>query len=94
MARILGGDILTTEEKVLSCISRAVEIDLTEEDYSMNLVDDFGVDSILLMEIVLAVEDDFDISFSDFTELSAHMDSIGALVNYLCEVVEREGGYE
>ncbi len=85
---------MTTEEKVLSCISRAVEIDLTEEDYSMNLVDDFGVDSILLMEIVLAVEDDFDISFSDFTELSAHMDSIGALVNYLCEVVEREGGYE
>lgn len=49
----------------------------------MELVDELEMDSIKILEFVLAIENNFNIEFNEFSELSQHMVTVGEMVDYL-----------
>lgn len=80
------------KQKIISCIEETIEQSLTQENMSLNPIDDLDMDSILMVELILKVEDLFDITFSDFATLSENADTVESLVEFLCMEVNRMKG--
>jgi len=59
------------------------QLDLDENDISMDssLVDDLDIDSITYFEIIMELEDEFDIDIPD--EAAEDMRTVSDLVNYI-----------
>lgn len=71
---------MTVEESVMKCLGDALEIESSSIDYQLNPVEDLGMDSVSIIEFILNIEEQFDISFSDFATLSEHMETVGMMV--------------
>ena len=52
-------------ERVVKVISEQLDFDVNEIKPEMNIVDDLGADSLDLVEVVMALEEEFDIEISD-----------------------------
>lgn len=52
-------------ERVVKVISGQLDVDVNEIQPEMNIVDDLGADSLDLVEVVMALEEEFDIEISD-----------------------------
>ena len=52
-------------ERVVKVISEKLDFDVNEIKPEMNIIDDFGADSLDLVEVVMALEEEFDIEISD-----------------------------
>ena len=76
------------EDRIVSCLSNVLKREITQEDFQMNPVDDLEMDSVLIMEFIIQIEDEFQTTFSDFSTLSDHMDSVGELIEYLIGAIE------
>lgn len=68
-------------ESVAAIIADHFEIETDELDMSTSLVDDLGADSLDSFEIMMALEDEFDIDIP--TEDAEDLRTISDIVNYL-----------
>lgn len=56
---------MTIEEKVRKLIAEKLEVDITEVVPKAALVDDLGADSLALVELIMTMEEEFDIEVPD-----------------------------
>jgi acyl carrier protein len=55
----------TTNNRVFQIIEEQLNVDAKEVTRSANLVDDLGADSLDVVELIMALEDEFAIAISD-----------------------------
>jgi acyl carrier protein len=56
---------MSTEDKVKKIIAEKLSVDLTEVIPEASFVDDLGADSLDLVELIMTMEEEFDIDISD-----------------------------
>lgn len=72
---------MSTFEKVRDILAEQFEIDPSEITLDTNIIDDIGADSLDIVELVMAVEDNYGISIAD--EDAAGLTTVGKIVDYL-----------
>lgn len=72
-----------TFEKMKSIISNQLEIDSEKITLESNLIEDLGVDSLDLIDLVMSIEDEFEIEVPD-TEVE-NIKTVGDAVKYIDE---------
>ena len=70
-------------EKVRELISDSLEVDISQVDRSASFIDDLGADSLDIVELVMAIEKEFDIEIPD--DDVEKMRTIGDAIEYLKE---------
>lgn len=75
------GIIMSTFEKVRDILAEQFEIDPSEITLDTNIIDDIGADSLDIVELIMAVEDNYGISIND--EDAAGLTTVGKIVDYL-----------
>ncbi|MDD2494053.1 MAG: acyl carrier protein [Tissierellia bacterium] len=73
-------------EKLRDMISDKLNVDLDDITMETSFVDDLEADSIALFELIMAVEEEFDIEIDD--EAIEGISTVGDIVNYLEGIVE------
>ena len=68
-------------EKIRSLISERFDVDEDKITRETNIVDDLGVDSLDIAELLLTLEDEFDISIPE--EDIANLKTVGDLVDFM-----------
>jgi acyl carrier protein len=56
---------MSIEEKVKKIISEKLSVDISEVKPEASFVDDLGADSLDLVELIMSMEEEFDIDISD-----------------------------
>ena len=56
---------MSVEDKVKKIIAEKLSVDLTEDVPEAHFVDDLGADSLDLVELIMSMEEEFDIDISD-----------------------------
>ena len=72
---------MDTFEKVRACLAEQLEIDPDEITMDSNILDDFGADSLDLVDLVMALEDEFDVEVPDDAIESFH--TVGDVVRFV-----------
>ncbi len=62
---LLGVDNMTIEEKVRKLIAEKLEVDYNDVVPQASLIDDLGADSLALVELIMTMEEEFDIEVPD-----------------------------
>lgn len=70
-------------EKVKEIISQQLDVDLAEVKESASFIDDLGADSLAIVELVLAFEEQFEIDIPD--EDTEKIRTVGDAVSYIQE---------
>lgn len=78
-----------TTNGVLAALEEVDQLHVTPEDFSTDL-SELGVDSIMFIGIVVALEEAFDCEFPDSKLLPAEMKTIQDLVDVLQELYEEQ----
>ncbi len=68
-------------EKVRDALASQFELDPASVTPETNLIDDLGADSLDVVELIMELEDEFDIKISD--EAAAELYTVGRIVEYL-----------
>ena len=68
-------------EKVKSVLAQQFELDPESITMDTNLIDDLGADSLDVVELIMSLEDEFGIAFSDND--AAQLYTVGRIVDYL-----------
>lgn len=87
--RVKGGDMESIRDKVMEIVSRQMGIDaikISEED---DLISDLGADTLDQCELVMEVENEFDIRISE--DDTWKIDTVGDLVNTVEKIVNNKG---
>lgn len=69
------------EQKVKTIIAEQLEVDREMLSDNTSFVDDLGADSIDLLELVLAFEDEFDVTFDE--EDVKCIKTVGDIIEYI-----------
>jgi len=69
------------EEKIIQIVAKQLRIDPSEIDLNTDIVEDIGADSLDLVEILMAIEEEYDISVPD--EEVVNFKTIRDLVEYV-----------
>jgi acyl carrier protein len=70
-------------EKVKEIISQQLDVDLVEVKEAASFIDDLGADSLAIVELVLAFEEQFEIDIPD--EDTEKIRTVGDAVSYIQE---------
>lgn len=70
-----------TFEKVQSIIVEELGVELESVTLEANLNDDLGADSLDAVELIMAIEDEFEIKVSD--EVAQGFKTVAQIVNYI-----------
>ncbi|RSO48808.1 acyl carrier protein [Streptomyces sp. WAC 06725] len=73
-------DILSTLAKIVEEVAGVASAEVTAEK---SFTDDLDIDSLLMVEITVAVEDRFEVQIPD--ERSAELKTVGDLVGYIAD---------
>lgn len=77
-------------KKIITNVSRS-DLSSIEIEQSTSLIDDLGFDSISIIELIVAVEKEYQITFDDNHLLLEALDNFGALSDYVQKsLLERE----
>ncbi len=68
-------------EKVKEIIVKELNVDSAKVTPEANLKDDLGADSIDAVEVIMSLEDEFNISISD--DAAQNIKTVGDLVSYI-----------
>ncbi len=77
---------MTVLENVQSIISKTLNLNPEEIKLESNLADDLGADSIDAVEIVMDLEETFNITLSD--EQTENIKTVADLVNYIEQAIK------
>ncbi len=72
---------MSAEEKVKKIIAEKLSVDLIEVVPEASFVDDLGADSLDLVELIMTMEEEFDIDISD--EDAEKMESVKDAMDYI-----------
>ncbi len=72
---------MSAEDKVKKIIAEKLSVDLSDVVPEASFVDDLGADSLDLVELIMSMEEEFDIEISD--EESEKMITVQDAVDYL-----------
>jgi acyl carrier protein len=72
---------MSVEERVLDLIVEQLGVSREEADPKASFIDDLGADSLDIVELVMSLEEEFDIEIPD--EDAEKMQTIGHAVDYL-----------
>ncbi|WMJ76299.1 MULTISPECIES: acyl carrier protein [unclassified Sedimentibacter] len=75
-------------EKIRNIVAEKVGVDPEEIAMDTSFADDLEADSITLFELVMALEDEFDIEIDD--ESIEKITTVGDIVNYLEENIDMQ----
>lgn len=75
-------------EKVRKIVADCLSLDKSEVKLSSNFVDDLGADSLDVVELVMALEEEFDIEIPD--EEAENVKTVENVVEYIKDRVEEE----
>lgn len=78
--KIFGGEIMVFE-KVQKLISEQLGIDSQEINLESSFVDDLGADSLDIVELIMALETEFDLEIPD--EEAEKVKTVGDVVEYI-----------
>ncbi|MDO5713229.1 MAG: acyl carrier protein [Tissierellia bacterium] len=70
-------------EKILSMIGEQFNVDVNDLTEDTNFMDDLNADSIELVELVMSIEDEFEIQVED--EVLEQLKTIGDVLDYIEE---------
>ena len=68
-------------EKVQEMLAEALNISVDKVAADAKIVEDLGADSLDLVEVIMAIEDEFDVQIKD--EDLESLKSVGDLINYI-----------
>jgi acyl carrier protein len=68
-------------EKVKTIVADQLGIDASEISMESSFIDDLGADSLDIVELIMALEEEFDIEFPD--EDAEKISSVGDVVEYI-----------
>jgi acyl carrier protein len=83
MNRALSEERMDIAEKVKEIISQQLDVDLAEVKEAASFIDDLGADSLAIVELVLAFEEQFEIDIPD--EDTEKIRTVGDAVSYIQE---------
>ena len=69
--------------KVKEIISQQLDVDMTKIEEGANFIDDLGADSLAIVELVLAFEEQFEIDIPD--EDTEKIRTVGNAISYITE---------
>lgn len=72
-------------ERIRDLVAEKIGVDPEEITMETSFADDLEADSITLFELVMAIEDEFDIEIDD--ESIEQINTVGDIVNYLEESI-------
>jgi acyl carrier protein len=72
---------MSVEDKIIKIISEKLDVDIKEVVPKASLVDDLGADSLDLVELVMTMEEEFDIEISD--EEAAKLITVQNAIDYI-----------
>ena len=71
---------MSIEDKVKKIIAEKLSVDLDEVVPEASLVDDLGADSLDLVELIMSMEEEFDVEIPD--EEAEKLVTVGDAINY------------
>jgi len=78
--KLLGGETMVFE-KVKDIIAEQLGVDLEEISMESSFVDDLGADSLDIVELIMALETEFDLEIPD--EDAEKISTVSDVVNYI-----------
>lgn len=72
-----------SKEKISQIVSRLLENEINESSYNANLQNEFGMDSIILIELIIELETVFDIEIKDEDLLLENFENINSIYSTL-----------
>lgn len=72
---------MSVQDKVIKIVSEKLDVDKDEVVPKASLVDDLGADSLDLVELVMTMEEEFDIEISD--DDAENLVTIQDAINYI-----------
>ena len=72
---------MSIEDKVKKIVAEKLSVDLTEVVPEASFVDDLGADSLDLVELIMSMEEEFDIDISD--EEAEKLVTVKAVIDYI-----------
>jgi len=78
-----GEGFMSIEDKVKKIIAEKLSVDLSEVVPEASFVDDLGADSLDLVELIMTMEEEFDIDISD--EDAEKMESVKDAMEYVAK---------
>lgn len=72
------------KDKILKLIAEQFNTDINSLDENISFIDDLNADSIEIVELVMSIEEEFDIEIED--EVLEKINTIGDVLNYIEEV--------
>ena len=68
-------------EKIKSLLAEQLDADAEDITLETNIADDLGADSLDVVELLMAIEDEFEVEFPD--EEIENLKTVGAVVDYI-----------
>lgn len=84
--------IMNIEQKVRELIAEEISLDIDEVTLNANLEYDLGCDSLDTVEIIIRLEEEFDIEISD--EAAESVKTVGQAVDLVTKLTEGKDGTE
>jgi acyl carrier protein len=72
---------MSIEDKVKKIISQKLGVDITDVTPQSKFVDDLGADSLDLVELIMSMEEEFEIDIPD--EEAEKLESVQDAINYI-----------
>ncbi len=69
------------KDRILEIIAEQFNVKVEDLDEDTNFVDDLNVDSIELLELVMTIEDEFDLELED--EVLENLTTVGDVIDYI-----------
>ena len=79
-------DVEAIEKKVVKIISDQIGVDKSEITHEISFINDLSVDSLDIVELVMELEDEFDMSIPD--EEAEKIQTVGAAVDYVVNLIK------
>ena len=83
MRKVVLEEFMEIAQKVKEIISQQLDVDIEQIQETSSFIDDLGADSLAIVELVLALEENFDIDIPD--EDTEKIQTVGDAVNYIRE---------
>ncbi len=76
------------KEKIMFLLADSIGLDGSLPDADADPVKKYEMDSVMILDFVIRIEDEYGIDFQNFSELSNHMSTVEEMVDYMMGMIE------